>query len=60
MIAAYDPTWLKKFLSQSIETRDITFVTEIPKGIRSRIEYIRQGKFKERKLYKHIDAVIIG
>lgn len=59
-IAAYDPKWLQNFLSQQIDTSHITFVTEIPKGIRSRIAYIRQGKFKERKLYKHIDAVIIG
>lgn len=59
-IAAYDPEWLKKFLSQFIESKHITFVTEIPKGIRSRINYIRQQKWKERKLYRKTDAVIIG
>jgi len=59
-IAAYDPTWLKKFFSQFIDTDKITFVTEIPKGIRSRIRYIAQGTFKEWKLYKKVDAVILG
>jgi polysaccharide pyruvyl transferase WcaK-like protein len=59
-IAAYNPQRLQNFLSQQIDTSHITFVTEIPKGIRSRIAYIRQGKYKERKLYKNIDAVIIG
>lgn len=58
-IAAYDPQWLKKFLSQSIDTSKITFVTEIPKGIRSWIKYIQQWKIQERKIYRKIDAVII-
>ena len=60
IIAAYDPEWLKKFFSQFIDVTKITFVTEIPKGIRTRVKYIRQGKLKERKLYKKADAVIIG
>lgn len=59
-IAAYDPEWLKNFFSQFIDVSKITFVTEIPKGFRSWIRYIRQGKLKERKLYKKADAVIIG
>ncbi|MCX6823742.1 MAG: polysaccharide pyruvyl transferase family protein [candidate division SR1 bacterium] len=59
-IAAYDPEWLKKFFSQFIDVSKITFVTEIPKGFRTRIKYIRQGKMKEWKLYKKVDAVIIG
>jgi len=60
IIAAYDPEWLKIFFSQNIDTSKITFVTEIPKGIRSRIRYIRQGKLKERKIYNKASAVIIG
>ncbi|MCX6825318.1 MAG: polysaccharide pyruvyl transferase family protein [candidate division SR1 bacterium] len=59
-IASYDPEWLKKFLSKFIDTSKITFVTEIPKGIRSWIKYIRQGKLKERSLYRKVNAVIIG
>jgi len=59
-IAAYDPIWLKNFFSQCIDTSTITFITEIPKGIRTRVQYIRQGKLRERKLYKKTDAVIIG
>ena len=59
-IAAYNPERLKTFFSQFIDTTKITFVTEIPKGIHSWIKYIHQGKLKERKIYKKIDAVIIG
>lgn len=59
-IAAYDTEWLKKFFSQFIDISKIIFVTEIPKGFRSWIQYIRQGKLKEWKLYKKVDAVIIG
>ncbi|HMS90777.1 MAG TPA: polysaccharide pyruvyl transferase family protein [Candidatus Absconditabacterales bacterium] len=59
-IAAYDPEWLKKFFSQFIDIDKITFVTEIPKGIRSRIKYLQQGKMRERKLYRKTNAVIIG
>jgi len=59
-IAAYDPEWLKKFFSQFIDIDKINFVTEIPKGIRSWVRYISQGKLKERKIYRKINAVIIG
>ncbi len=59
-IAAYDPTRLKTFFQQFIDTSKITFVTEIPKGFRTRVKYIRQWKLSERKLYKKTDAVIIG
>lgn len=59
-IAAYDPQWLKSFFSQCIDTSKITFVTEIPKGIRTRVKYIREGKLKEWKLYQEVDAVLIG
>ena len=51
---------MKKFFSQFLDINKITFVTEIPKGIRSWIRYIRQGKLKERKIYRKVDAVIIG
>ncbi len=59
-IAAYDPEWLKTFLHQLVDTSKITFITEIPKGIRSRRRYLITGKFRERKLRKKVDAVIIG
>ena len=59
-IAAYDTQRLKKFFSQFIDVDKITFVTEIPKGFRSRIRYIRKGKLRERKLRRKADAVIIG
>lgn len=59
-IAAYDTQWLKKFFSQFIDIDKVTFVTEIPKWIRSWIRYIRQGKLQERKIWKKADAVIIG
>jgi len=59
-IAAYDTQRLKKFFSQFIDTAKITLVTEIPKGFRSWLRYIRKGKLKERKLWRKADAVIIG
>lgn len=59
-IVAYNPKRLKTFFNQCIDTNNITFVTEIPKGVRSWISYIRQWKFKERKLWKKTNAVIIG
>lgn len=59
-IAAYDPQRLKKFFSQIIDISGITFVTEIPKGIRSRRRYIVTGKMKERKIWRKAEAVIIG
>jgi len=59
-IAAYEPEWLEKFLSQFIDTADITFITEIPKGFRSWMRYISEWKLKEWKLRRKIDAVIIG
>jgi hypothetical protein len=58
-IAAYDVERLKKFFSQFIDINKIIFVTEIPKGIRSWIRYIRQGKLRERKLYRKVNAVIV-
>lgn len=59
-IAAFDPERLKRFFDQFIDTKKITFITEIPKGIRSRIRYIFQGRFRERTKYAKADAVIIG
>jgi len=59
-IVAYNPKRLQKFFSQIIDTSEITFVTEIPKGIRSRRKYIITGKLKEWKLWRQADAVIIG
>lgn len=59
-IAAYDPERLKKFFSQFIDISKITFVTEIPKGFRSWWKYIITGKLKEWKIYRKVDAIIIG
>ncbi len=59
-IAAYDTERLKKFFSQLIDISKITFVTEIPKGFRSRVRYIYKWKLRERKLYRKTDAIIIG
>lgn len=60
IIAAYDPQRMKEFFDQFIDTKKIAFVTEIPKGFRSWIRYIKEGRFKERKIYRKSDAVIIG
>ena len=60
LIVSYDPKWLQHFLSQFIDTSSITFLTEIPKWPRSLIKYIAEKKWKERKLRKKADAIIIG
>lgn len=60
LIVSYDPKWLQQFLSQFIDTSSITFLTEIPKGPRSLLNYILERKRTERKLRKKADAIIIG
>lgn len=60
LIVSHDPKWLHHFLSQFIDTWHITFLTEIPKGPRSLVRYIKEKKWKERKLRKRADAIIIG
>lgn len=60
LIVSYDPKWLQHFLSQFIDTSSITFLTEIPKWPRSFIRYIGEKKWKEWKLRKKADAIIIG
>lgn len=59
-IASYDPKRLKNFFNQNIDTSKITFITEIPKWLRSRWRYLTKGKVKERRLRQKANAVIIG
>jgi len=63
-IQAYDASWLRGFLNQFIDTSKIIFLTEIPKGIRSWIRFLRDGvyksKWRELFSYAKIDGVIVG
>ena len=63
-IQAYDEEWLKGFLKQFVDISEITFLTEIPKGIRSWAKFlwneIYRGKLIELWHYARIDACIVG
>lgn len=59
-IQAYDPKWLKWFLKQFVDVSDITFLREIPKGIRSLISYVRKKGWNELWEYRKIHSVIVG
>ncbi|HCB51648.1 TPA: hypothetical protein DEP21_03675 [Patescibacteria group bacterium] len=63
-IQAYDSRWLEGFLKQFVDTSNIIFLTEIPKGIRSWIRFLRDGVYKQkwRELFSYakIDGVIVG
>lgn len=59
-IAAYDVEWLKWFLGKFINISGIVFLTEIPKWFRSGLNYLKEWKNKERKIYREIDSIIIG
>jgi polysaccharide pyruvyl transferase WcaK-like protein len=58
-VAAYDVERLKWFLSKFIDTNRIIFLTEIPKWLKSGLKYLKEWKFKERKIYREIDNIII-
>jgi hypothetical protein len=58
-VAAYDVDWLKWFLSKFVDVSKIVFVTEIPKWIRSGLDYFKKWKLKERKKYREVDSIII-
>ncbi len=58
-ISAYNPTWLKNFLGQFIDTDEIIFLREIPKWFRSFFRFIRDKKSKTLKKYKEVDSIII-
>lgn len=59
-IQAYDPKWLRWFLKQFIDVSDITFLREIPKGIRSLARYIWRQGWNELWEYRKIHSVIVG
>ncbi|MCF7835194.1 polysaccharide pyruvyl transferase family protein [Candidatus Gracilibacteria bacterium] len=59
-VSAFDVNWLKGFLSKFIDISKVTFLTEIPKGIKSGLNYFKKGKLKEWKKYREIDSIIIG
>ncbi len=58
-ISAYNPSWLKKFLEQFVDTGDIIFLREIPKWFRSFFKFIRDKKSRILKQYKEVDSIII-
>jgi len=59
-VQAYDHKWLRGFLEGFVDVSDITFLTEIPKGIRSIFWYIFGAKRQELWEYRKIDSVIVG
>lgn len=59
-IQAHNSKWLKKFLKWFVDVSEITFLTEIPKWIRTTIKYIFYGEWRELLEYRKIDSVIVG
>lgn len=59
-VSAYDPQRLQSFFAQFPEMEGVHFLHEFPKGFRSAFSYFFQGKRKELKQYREVDAVIIG
>jgi polysaccharide pyruvyl transferase WcaK-like protein len=59
-VIAHDPKWIEDFLKQSIDTTDITFLQEMPRGIRSIWKYIVSKKYKQIKSFFTIDTIILG
>ncbi len=58
-IAAFDVDWLKWFLEKFVNVSKIIFLTEIPKWLKSGLNYLKEWKLKERKQYREIDSIII-
>ncbi len=58
-IAAFDVDWLKWFLKKFVDISKITFLTEIPKWLKSGLNYLKKWKLKERKQYREINSIII-
>lgn len=59
-VQAYDPDWLRGFLEKFVDISDIYFLTEIPKGFRSIFRFFWTGKWRELRIYKKIDSIILG
>lgn len=59
-IQAYDPKWLRGFLGGFVDTSNIVFLREIPKGLRSIFRFIRKQERKDFGVYRKIDSVIVG
>lgn len=58
-IAAYDVERLKWFLGKFVDASKINFLTEIPKWLKSGLNYLENGKLREWKEYREIDSIII-
>jgi hypothetical protein len=43
IISCYDPKWLKHFFSQFIDVAAITFIHELPKGLKSAFKWLKKG-----------------
>ena len=59
IISCYDPQWLQSFFSQFLDLSSITFIHEIPKGIRSTFQWLKEGWLKELKYFWITDTVIL-
>ena len=60
VIQAYDSKRLRIFLRQFVDMSQIIVVTEIPKGARSMLRYLREWKIRERATLWSCDTVIVG
>ena len=57
-VATTNKIWLEKFHRQFLDTKNITYIMELPKGFRSLGRFIKN--FKDIKHYFTTDTVIVG
>ena len=58
-VIAHDIPRIQSFLKQSIAIDDITFLQELPRGIRSAWEYFTSAKRTQLKTFWQIDTIIL-
>lgn len=59
-VVAYDIQWIQDFLSQFVDISEITFILELPRGIRSLIRYLKHKDRWHLKRFLEVDSIILG
>ena len=58
-VIAHDTKWIESFIQQFIDTKDITFIEELPRGFRSLIKYLSSPVRKQIKYFFDIDSIVL-
>lgn len=59
-VSCYDTQWMKEYLEKFVDTKKITFVTELPKGFRSFTRFFFSNRAKDLFEYFKVDTYIVG